>query len=120
VADYRSGGYLPTVGDVYAQRFHAFNGIRPLLTAPDITLPVLHRQSSGDIEHATYRQMCYARPGVSERLALLVPQPSSVWLSVNLYIYSGDQSSCFQPGEIARIQAVASLVQLFALVMGNT
>jgi DNA-binding CsgD family transcriptional regulator len=108
VADYRGGGYLRTVADVYAQRFHAFDGIQPILTAPDATLPVLHRQSSRDIGHATYRQVCYARPGVSERLALLVPQPGNVWLTVNFY--SGALSGGFQSGEIARIQTIAPLV----------
>jgi DNA-binding CsgD family transcriptional regulator len=108
VADYRGDGYLRTVADVYAQRFHALDGIRPILTAPDMTLPVLHRQSSQDIEHATYRHVCYLRPRVSERLALLVPQPGKVWLSVNLY--SGDQDGGFRANAIARIQAAAPLV----------
>jgi DNA-binding CsgD family transcriptional regulator len=109
VADYRGGPYLRAVADAYAQRFHALDGIQPIIAAAAGTLPVLHQQSSAEIRHATYRHVCYRRPSVSERLALLAPQPGRVWLSVNLYRH--DQAgSGFQSGEIARVQAAAPLV----------
>jgi len=109
VADYRGGSYLHAVADAYARRFCALDGIQPILAAPAGTLPVLHQQSSADIGHETYRHVCYQRPSVSDRLALLAPQPGNVWLSVNLY--RNDQGDGgFQPGEIARVQAAAPLM----------
>ena len=33
VADYRGGSYLRMVADVYTQRFHAFDGIQPILVS---------------------------------------------------------------------------------------
>jgi DNA-binding CsgD family transcriptional regulator len=110
VADYRSSSYLRTVADVYAQRFHSLDGIQAILAAPTVTLPVLHQQSSTDIGHETYRHVCYLRPGVSERLSLLAPQPGKVWLSVNLYRDDRGGSGRFQPDEIARVEAAAPLV----------
>jgi DNA-binding CsgD family transcriptional regulator len=113
VADYRGGSYLRAVADAYAQRFHALDGIQPILAAPAprAALPVLHRQSSADIGHESYRLECYRRPSVSERLALLAPQPGRVWLSVNLYRDErGGSDGGFEPGEIARIQAAAPLM----------
>jgi DNA-binding CsgD family transcriptional regulator len=109
VADYRGGSYLRTVADAYAQRFHALDGIQSILVERAAAQPVLHQQSHAEIGHEAYRQMCYLQPSVSERLALLAPQPCNVWLSINFY-RSHQGGGGFRPGEIERVEAAAPLV----------
>jgi DNA-binding CsgD family transcriptional regulator len=101
--------FLRQVANAYAQYFHALYGKQRILTAPACAAAVvMHQQSSADIAHQAYRDACYHRPNLSERIALLAPRPDNVWLSVNLY--RDDQGSVFSPGEIERITTFAPLV----------
>jgi DNA-binding CsgD family transcriptional regulator len=112
VADYRGGAYLRSVADEYAQRFYSLDSIGSILALPQTALPVLHHQSSSEIGHATYRYVCYRRPSVTERLALLSPQRDNAWLSVNLYrrdLGCGGNRG-FEPSEIARVQETVPLI----------
>lgn len=110
VAGHRGGRYLREVSDTYAKRFYALDGNQRIFAAAGQRMPgtivTLHQQGSAEIEHEAYRVACYQSPNVSDRIALLLRQTDSTWVSVNLYRRDGN----FQPGEIARIEALAPLV----------
>lgn len=69
---------------------------------------VMHRQTSADIAHDEYRHVCYERPQVAERLAILALFEGRRWLSVNLY--RGIEHGPFDPRSVDRVSAFAPLI----------
>lgn len=111
VADRRGGRFLQDIAEHYARYYYALDGnqavIKAAPRAPDTSI-VLHRQNSADIDHAAYRDACYGRPHVSERVALLLQPAPRIWLSLNFY---RDRShGDFPPADIARLESVAPLL----------
>lgn len=112
VADHRGGRFLRDVADTYARLFYVLDGNQSIVTGAVMKHPgsslVLHWQSSADIAHDGYRHACYARPGVSDRLSLLLQPAADIWLSVNLY--RARDAGHFQPREIELVETLAPLI----------
>lgn len=108
---------LADIAEAYVSRFYRLDGcmnaMREELSAarkagtlhPRI---VLHRQTGADIAHDEYRHICYERPQVAERLALLALFEGRRWLSVNLY--RGLEHGPFDDAAIEVVSAFAPLI----------
>lgn len=85
---------LPQIAQAYTQRYWRHD---PVLAAmrefereaarctPERALVVLQRQTPAALNHDAYRQTCYERPQVAERVAILSHHGAQRWISVNLY-----------------------------------
>ncbi|MBW4047699.1 MAG: hypothetical protein HIU89_07130 [Proteobacteria bacterium] len=107
---YETGPRLRThsVVDLDARRFYALGGNQRILATAASRAPsrlTLYQQAPEDIEQHVYSLACYRQPRICDRIALISRQRDEVWLSVNSYHDSGRER--FQPGEIARIEALA-------------
>jgi DNA-binding CsgD family transcriptional regulator len=108
---------LADIAEAYVTRFYQLDGcmtaMREELSAarkagmlhPRI---VMHRQTGADIAHDEYRHICYERPQVAERLALLALYEGRRWLSVNLY--RGIEHGTFDAAAIDVVSAFAPLI----------
>lgn len=108
---------LADIAEAYVARFYQLDGcmtaMREELSAarkagmlhPRI---VMHRQTGADIAHDEYRHVCYERPQVAERLALLALYEGRRWLSVNLY--RGIEHGPFDAAAISMVSAFAPLI----------
>lgn len=108
---------LADIAEAYVTRFYRLDGcmtaMREELSAarkagmqhPRI---VMHRQTGSDIVHDEYRHVCYERPQVAERLALLALFEGRRWLSVNLY--RGIEHGPFDARSIDVVSAFAPLI----------
>ncbi|WP_394777902.1 helix-turn-helix transcriptional regulator [Undibacterium sp.] len=111
VADYRGGKFLKDVADTYSRFFYSFDGNQSIVSSADAQrrdpAVLLHHQSMADIGNTAYREACYGRPHVSDRLSLLSQPAKNVWLAINLY-RDLDQGQ-FTPDEIQRIEVLTPL-----------
>jgi DNA-binding CsgD family transcriptional regulator len=103
---------LPEISLNYAERFHSLDGNRQVMAANEASRPsekiLLQRQCGEDIAHPEYRRLCYERPQISERVALLSLFDGWRWLSVNFY--RGREHGKFSAREIEFLEAVAPLL----------
>ncbi|MFZ6648313.1 helix-turn-helix transcriptional regulator [Undibacterium sp. TJN25] len=111
VADHRGGKFLKDIADTYSRFFYSFDGNQTIVSSADTQrrdpAVFLHHQSTADIGHAAYREACYGRPHVSDRLSLLSQPAKNVWLAINLY-RDLDQGQ-FTPDEIQKIEVLTPL-----------
>lgn len=108
---------LPHIAEAYVNRYHRLDGLAAVMQAewtaaqkagteqPRI---LLHRQTGADIAHAPYRQTCYTRPQVAERLAVLALYEGRRWMSVHLY--RGTEHGPFDDAAVAVVEAFAPLI----------
>ena len=108
---------LADIAEAYVTRFYRLDGCMTAMREewaaarkagtqhPHI---VMHRQTSADIAHDEYRHVCYERPQVAERLAILALFEGRRWLSVNLY--RGIEHGPFDPRAVDRVSAFAPLI----------
>lgn len=110
-------GALPMISQDYSERFYPLDGSQRVMKAELARLEKdanakprvwLHRQAPEDVQHAEYRDVCYTRPRIAERLSLLMLQENARWLSVNLY--RGEEHGPFDAQAIGLIEAFAPLV----------
>jgi len=116
VADYRGGRFLNDVADTYIQLFYALDGNQSIVSGEFAEAKagsvLFHRQRSDEIAHEGYRQACYERPRVSDRVALLMRPDAGIWLSVNLYRDS--EQGGFGEGEIETLESLSPVLALAA------
>lgn len=102
---------LPEISLNYAERFYRLDGNRQAMDAEANRASdriLLQRQCGEDIAHPEYRRLCYERPQISERVALLTLFDGWRWLSVNFY--RGREHGKFNAREIEFLEAVAPLL----------
>ncbi len=116
VADYRGGRFLNDVADKYIQLFYELDGNQPIVSGEYAEAKegsvLFHRQRSDEIAHEGYRQACYEKPRVSDRVALLMRPEAGIWLSVNLY--RNDDQGVFGDGEIDTLESLSPILALAA------
>lgn len=112
IADGRDGRELGTISALYTRYFYPMDGNQQVMGVESRRTGgprlVVHRQARDDISHPAYRENCYARPDVRERIAILSGADACSWLSVNLY--RSTQQGNFQPGELEVIGELAPLL----------
>jgi DNA-binding CsgD family transcriptional regulator len=108
---------LPHIAEAYVSLFHRLDGLSTVMQAewaaalkagPDAPRILLHRQTGADIAHEAYRQTCYERPQVAERLAVLALYEGRRWLSVHLY--RGTEHGAFDDAAVAVVETFAPLI----------
>ncbi len=112
VADHRGGNFLHNIAETYARSFYALDGNQAVVAQDSGkrlgNTVTLHHQCGADIEHEAYRELCYRRPNVSDRLSLLMQPASGVWLSVNFY--RDNNAGSITPAEIRHLEALAPVL----------
>jgi DNA-binding CsgD family transcriptional regulator len=117
---------LPAISHDYVTRFFQQDGSRLAMAhemesrrrrggpgTPGTDLPILvHRQSPDDLADGDYRAVCYDRPQISERIALLTCHDHWSWLSINLY--RGREHGPFNADEIECIETFAPFLTQLA------
>lgn len=111
---------LPQISHDYATKYFRLDGSRRAIAsakrrrAGDDGTIVVHRQSAEDVDNAAYREVCYDKPRISDRIALLTYHDGQTWLAVNFY--RGREHGRFKPEEITCIETFAPfLIQLTRL-----
>lgn len=108
---------LPDISQAYVQRFYRLDGAHQAMLAhhaaalrapAEQPLILLHRQAAHAVTHPDYRKICYERPRVAERLAILSLHEGKRWLSVNLY--RGQEHGLMTDPQLATVQALAPLI----------
>jgi len=101
---------LPLISRDYAARFHALDGSRLAMASREARAGglLLQRQAGEDIAQPEYRRICYERPRIADRAALLSRLEGGRWLSVNFY--RGREHGKLGANELGAIEAWAPLV----------
>jgi DNA-binding CsgD family transcriptional regulator len=108
-AVWRGGEHVAQVQRAYLQGLYRHDpNLRLAGTRLAPTLIRLRREGLAD---PAYREACYARPGLAERLSLVQCDGGPL---VALNLYRRDQSGAFRRGELAVIEAHAGLLAALA------
>ena len=112
-ADQRDGRELDRIASLYARLYYAQDGNQAVLFGPQSRAKrsdgiVLHRQQRDEVASNAYRATCYDRPGVQDRVALLLHVDDDVSLSLNLY--RSVAHGRFSPNELEILETLAPLL----------
>lgn len=96
----------------YVRNFVSLDGIQKVIApakaraaeGPEIWC---QRMSTDEIDSEHYRTICYDRPGICERMAILCHYEGQRWLSIKFY--RGQQYGPFHDQEIEQLEAFAPL-----------
>lgn len=94
----------------YMDHFHRYEPNRRLLARwPDESV-VLRRHTANEIDHRTYRRVCYEDNGLADRLSIVTRDETGVLFVVNFYRQR--ESSEFSATELGRLRTLSPLFSI--------
>jgi DNA-binding CsgD family transcriptional regulator len=108
-ASWRGGTHVAEVQRAYLDGMYRFDPNLNLPARPEVAVLRLRRES---LEHAGYREACYARAGLLERITVAAMDEGQ---RVFLNLYRLEPSGPFAAGEVATIEELSQFLAALAV-----